>query len=1149
MTCSYKLPCYPGNCHNFDKCTCEHGFKSLNRADGCLSFDDSLEEMYPTIGRSTATLADIRRSDNRVNFMFVLDGTNRTETETIWSNQKRFNTLEFQFESLFPPPDNLPMRPNYVHTSGFGITHSQITVNVSKISRSGSPIRDPGSVEIYQCNNGASDELPHTDVSNCTIMDDQFKTLIEHGDWLNVKFQAKNGGFRKLTNTDNGNRPYRTNHYRGLLDIKTVEFRFDFIAPKFCKEEGAFDSCPASPSMLKVQKEFTKVAIKPKWSGWTDDISGMSEYNLEIFRLTPDPYDRLIEAEPLNPNFSAIVQHSSKIMYPEYTPELPGIYSVLLTACDEANNSRIARRFALYDPLSNISLNEAKDGKLYVSSADEENGYNWQTKVENDGYTSFVVNWNNHFVNRIHHKGKFLNKILAYPIQFQDIEDDGILSSRKFVSEDLDDYEGRLTREGVKNFYGIVKFEIARIYTLDTNEPLTGWENIIPLQETYTFKDKLQDGQGVRIWVKAYDVMENTMVDFTYVRVDRSKPVMTTKNSTDTKIQVNYKGGSYNYTTRVTFKALDTESGVHRIGYSIVMHSPGKTAQLLYNSSEPANMKPDDGFCTSIDDTCYLPEQTLDLDNCWFMVPKKDLDVSSATLTVTSYNRAMLSESVEFEIQQINVLLGLEKYSGPENFRIEKTTSAGFRIRWDLPEGASCYGRGEIVLVIFYAENGKNQSETFVVSSSSTFFDILGRTPDTNYQISLGMRIVGGSTLSDGTQLAVRTAQPESDASSGVPGGVVAGVIVGLFALVALGLVVFVVLLRRGHFQPVRRGLTRAKTVVTRRARETFYGARSSLGGVNNYAYSYASDGDDLYVYGAMDFSTPQSWHIRRSDIAFESIIKEGHFAIYKATLKQDRKSHKTVVAKTLKEGFKENDEILMKAKINFTATVVGSHPNVLKFMGAVVDDPEVGPMIIYEYCEQGTLKEYLQSLKSNVTLEVQEHLFRYGLDIAKGMEYLASKEIVHRRLAARNILLTFLNDVKIAGFGPQPVNGTDDDGDVESGKPERIPIKWMGPECMSSTKDATEKSDVWSYAVVLWEIFSLGATPYEKIRSRDLPGRIKKGERLPKPEYCDDTWFGVMTQCWAHEPNKRSTFSDVRNQLDGLFVAAPGDDYYYYKR
>ena len=93
--------------------------------------------MRPVIGRSTATLAHIRRTDNRVKFMYQLDGTNNTDTETIWSNQQRFNTLEFQFESLFTPPDNLPMRPNYVHSSGFGIVHSQITVNVSKVSRSG----------------------------------------------------------------------------------------------------------------------------------------------------------------------------------------------------------------------------------------------------------------------------------------------------------------------------------------------------------------------------------------------------------------------------------------------------------------------------------------------------------------------------------------------------------------------------------------------------------------------------------------------------------------------------------------------------------------------------------------------------------------------------------------------------------------------------------------------------------------------------------------------------------------------------------------------------------------------------------------------------------------------------------------------------
>ena len=103
----------------------------------CNSVDSSVEEMRPVIGRSTATLAMIRRVDNRLNFMYELDGTNTTDMPTIWSNQQRINTIGFYFESLFPEPENLPLRPNYVHSSDFGIVKSQITVNVSKLSRSG----------------------------------------------------------------------------------------------------------------------------------------------------------------------------------------------------------------------------------------------------------------------------------------------------------------------------------------------------------------------------------------------------------------------------------------------------------------------------------------------------------------------------------------------------------------------------------------------------------------------------------------------------------------------------------------------------------------------------------------------------------------------------------------------------------------------------------------------------------------------------------------------------------------------------------------------------------------------------------------------------------------------------------------------------
>ena len=105
----------------------------------CLSrlVDDSVESMYPVISRSSASLMDIRRTDNRTNYEFNLDTTNIPDTEEIWINQMRFNVLVFEFESLFPELENLPERPNYVFDSAFGIVRSQLQVNVSKVSRSG----------------------------------------------------------------------------------------------------------------------------------------------------------------------------------------------------------------------------------------------------------------------------------------------------------------------------------------------------------------------------------------------------------------------------------------------------------------------------------------------------------------------------------------------------------------------------------------------------------------------------------------------------------------------------------------------------------------------------------------------------------------------------------------------------------------------------------------------------------------------------------------------------------------------------------------------------------------------------------------------------------------------------------------------------
>ncbi|XP_052083561.1 angiopoietin-1 receptor-like [Mytilus californianus] len=199
-----------------------------------------------------------------------------------------------------------------------------------------------------------------------------------------------------------------------------------------------------------------------------------------------------------------------------------------------------------------------------------------------------------------------------------------------------------------------------------------------------------------------------------------------------------------------------------------------------------------------------------------------------------------------------------------------------------------------------------------------------------------------------------------------------------------------------------------------------------------------------------------------------------------------------------------QNEEAIMKmkAKINFYTIKVGRHKNVLQFIGSVEDEVR-GPMMILEYCSKGVLKQFLEAIKSNISVDIDERLYRIVFGICLGMDFLASKKVVHRRLAARNILLNGMYEPKITGFGPDYIS---DEGDDKSER-ERIPIKWLAPECMNSTKHANELSDVWSFGIVMWEIFSLGETPYPGLQSREVPGKIKQGYKMKKPERCDDAY------------------------------------------
>ncbi|XP_046557085.1 tyrosine-protein kinase receptor Tie-1-like [Haliotis rubra] len=234
-------------------------------------------------------------------------------------------------------------------------------------------------------------------------------------------------------------------------------------------------------------------------------------------------------------------------------------------------------------------------------------------------------------------------------------------------------------------------------------------------------------------------------------------------------------------------------------------------------------------------------------------------------------------------------------------------------------------------------------------------------------------------------------------------------------------------------------------------------------------------------------------------------------------------------------------------AKINFAATRVGEHSNVLKFIGAVVDNDALGPVVVLEYCENGPLDKWLTSRQDKVNLEVLEQIQTFVLGIARGMEYLVSKEVVHRKLAARNCLLTSTNEVKVSGFGPSRMEDASAD---DASKGDRIPVKWTAPECLQSLKGANEKSDVWSFGVTMWEILSMGQIPYGEMRSRDLPTQLKNGYRLSKPEYAEDVHYSLMQSCWKEKPEARTTFADAVGKLEASFGLRPtsGMMYYYSK-
>nr|P23049.2 RecName: Full=Tyrosine-protein kinase transforming protein SEA [Avian erythroblastosis virus (strain S13)] len=214
-------------------------------------------------------------------------------------------------------------------------------------------------------------------------------------------------------------------------------------------------------------------------------------------------------------------------------------------------------------------------------------------------------------------------------------------------------------------------------------------------------------------------------------------------------------------------------------------------------------------------------------------------------------------------------------------------------------------------------------------------------------------------------------------------------------------------------------------------------------------------------------------------------------------------------------------------------------HPQVLSLLGVCL--PRHGlPLVVLPYMRHGDLRHFVRAQERSPTVK---ELIGFGLQVALGMEYLAQKKFVHRDLAARNCMLDETLTVKVADFGlARDVFGKEYYS-IRQHRHAKLPVRWMALESLQTQKFTT-KSDVWSFGVLMWELLTRGASPYPEVDPYDMARYLLRGRRLPQPQPCPDTLYGVMLSCWAPTPEERPSFSGLVCELERVLASLEGEHY-----
>uniref|UniRef100_A0A8C0ETA0 Tyrosine-protein kinase receptor Tie-1 n=1 Tax=Bubo bubo TaxID=30461 RepID=A0A8C0ETA0_BUBBB len=439
------------------------------------------------------------------------------------------------------------------------------------------------------------------------------------------------------------------------------------------------------------------------------------------------------------------------------------------------------------------------------------------------------------------------------------------------------------------------------------------------------------------------------------------------------------------------------------------------------------------------------------------------------------------------------VMINSKGPSSPRLLSAESMSDTAVKLSWQVPE----YPNGGITKYIVELQQVGGTSEPQWIDTDSgaeTTKIIGGLNASTNYQFRVRAnshvpgewsQLVKAKTLGDGERgvPAGRQAGVDQQLLLAIVGSVSVTCLTILFALLALFLI------KKNFFH----------------RRRTF----TYQSGSGEETILQFNSGTLTLTRRPKPQPEPLSYPILEwEDIKFEDMIGEGNFGqVIRAMIKKDGLKMNAAI-KMLKEFASENDHRDFAGELEVLCKL-GHHPNIINLLGACENKGYL--YIAIEYAPYGNLLDFLRKSRvletdpafakehGTASTLTSQQLLQFASDVAKGMQYLSEKQFIHRDLAARNILVGENLASKIADFGLS--RGEEVYVKKTMG---RLPVRWMAIESLNYSVYTT-KSDVWSFGVLLWEIVSLGGTPYCGMTCAELYEKLPQGYRMEKPRNCDD--------------------------------------------